>query len=202
MKKHKIISGKKCKKKFLFHSSSKNLKILDPKYCKMVDGGYEYKKPTIHAFDYITNEYCMEPVGEYKKVLRTGISWAHHKLKLKKRTIFLGTKLKGYIYVLDGRDFYEIIRKDFETGQWKITKEYICYKKIKPIKKVKIKKPIDFENIREYEYLGKENIGEISPKKYLKLAKNQKVKDAIKKVMKRKFTPYIPKELRKNKFIS
>ena len=63
------------------------------------------------------------------------------------------------------------------------------------MKKVKIEKPIDFENIKEYEYLGKENIGLISPRKYLKLAKDEKVKNAIKKSMKRKFEPYIPKEL-------
>jgi len=202
MKKHKIISKKKCRKKFLFHSSSRDLKILDPIHCKTVNGEYEYGRPTIHAFDHITNEYCMEPVGEYKKVLDSGVDWAHHKLKLKDRVIFLGTKLKGYIYVVDGKDFYEIIRKDFARGKWKTAKEYVCFKKIKPIKKIKIKKPIDVEHIKEYEYLGRENIGKISPRKYLELAKNNKVKIAIKKAIGRKFTSHVTKELKKTKFIS
>jgi hypothetical protein len=196
MKTPKIISKERCKKKFLFHSSSKNIKILDPKYCKKVNEKYEHKKPTIHAFDKITNEYCFEPVGEYERVLKSGISWAHHKLKLKGRTLFLGTKLKGYIYVLDGTEFYEIIRKDFMQGKWIKAKEYVCYKKLKPIKKVKITKPIDVENIKEYEYLGQEFVGLMNPRKYLKLCKNDKVKEAIKKAMNKKFKPYIPRELK------
>jgi hypothetical protein len=196
MKAHKIISKEKCNKKYLFHSSSKNLSILNPKYNKKVNGKYEYERPVIHAFDKITNEYCFEPVGNYKKVLEEGISWAHHKLKLKDRILFLGTKLKGYIYVLDGAQFYKIIRQDFMNGRWRTAEEYVCYKTIKPIKKIKIVRPIDVENIKEYEYLGREYIGLITPQKYLKLVKNKKVKRAVKKVMKRRFIPYIPVELK------
>ncbi len=192
----KIISKKKCRQKYLFHSSRFNLKILDPKHCMKIDEKYEHGKPTVHAFDYATNEYCFKPVGNYKKMLDKGVSWAHHKLKLKDRILFLGTKLIGYIYVLDGTKFYEIIRKDFMNGKWISAKEYISYKKVKPIKKIKINKPIDIENIKEYEYLGKENVGLISPKKYLKLAKNEKVKNAVKNAIKRKFVPYIPNELK------
>jgi hypothetical protein len=161
-----------------------------------VDGKYEYKKPTIHATDKITNEYCCVLVGEHKKVLKSGISWAHHKLKLKNRILYLGTKLKGYIYVLDGRQFYEIKRKDFLNGKWETFKEYISYKPLKPIKRIKITKPINVENIPEYEYLGEDYVGLMTPKRYLKVVKNKKVANAIKIAMKRKFKPYIPKELK------
>jgi hypothetical protein len=197
MEKFKIISHKPCTKKYLFHASSNSLKELDPKFCRKVNGVYEYDKPTIHAFDYVTNEYCFQPVGGYKKVLDSGISWAHHKLKLKDRVIFLGTKLKGYIYVLDGSQFYEVVRKDFECGKWKKSTEWIFYKKIKPIKKIKILGPIDVENIKEYEYLGSENVGLMSPKRYLKLVKNEKVAKAINKKIKEKFKPWNSAELRK-----
>jgi len=195
----KIISKKKCRKKYLFHSSRFNLKILNPKHSRKVDGKYEYRKPTVHAFDYATNEYCFKPVGNYKKMLDKGVSWAHHKLELKDRILFLGTKLIGYIYVLNGTKFYEIIRKDFMNGKWKTAKEYVSYKKVKPIKKIKINEPIDVENIKEYEYIGKENVGLISFKKYLKLAKNENVKNVIKKAVKRKFIPIIPNELKEYK---
>jgi hypothetical protein len=191
-----IISKKKCKKKYLFHSSRFNLKILNPKHCKKVNGEYEHGKPTVHAFDYVTNEYCFKPVGNYKKILDEGVSWAHHKLKLKDRILFLGTKLIGYIYVLDGTEFYEIIRKDFMNGKWRTAKEYISYKKVKAIKRIKVNGPIDVENIKEYEYLGKENVGLVSSKKYLKLAKNEEVKNAVKNAVKRKFAPCIPNELK------
>lgn len=193
--KKRIISKKKCKRKFLYHSSSKSFKVLDPKYCNKLNGKYEYGKPTTHAFAKITNEYCFEPIGDYKKMLDSGVCWAHHKIKLKNRILFLGTKLKGYIYVLNGKDFYEIIRQDFMNGKWRTAKEYVSFKKIRPIKKIKIKAPIDVENIPEYEYLGEKYVGFISPKKYLKLAKDRKVKEAIKKAMKRKFTPWISNEL-------
>lgn len=197
MKTYKIISKKKCSKRYLFHSSSKKLKLLDPKYCKKVNGLYEYQKPTIHAFDKITNEYCFEPIGGYKKILEKGVSWAHHKLKLKNRTLFLGTKLVGNIYVLDGAQFYEIVRQDFMNGKWRTAKEYICFKKVKPIKRIKITKPIDVENIGEYEYLGNEYVGLITPEKYLKLVKNKKVKKAVKRVMEKDFVSHIPEELKK-----
>ena len=197
--KFKIISKKKCTKKYLFHASSNNFDKFDPKYCKKVNGEYEHGKPTIHAFDRITNEYCFEPVGGYKKVLDSGVSWAHHKLKLKGRILFLGTKLKGYIYVLDGTQFYEIVRKDFEWGKWRTATEWVCYKKTKPIEKIKINGPIDVENIEEYEYLGQEYVGLMSPEKYLKLVKNEKIAKAIQKKIKEKFKPWKSAEL--NKFI-
>lgn len=195
--KFQIISHKPCTKKYLFHSSSENLKELDPKLCRKVNGVYEYDRPTIHAFDYLTNEYCFEPVGVYKKVLDSGISWAHHKLKLKDRILFLGTKLKGYIYILDGCQFYEVVRKDFECGKWRKSTEWICYQKIKPLKKIKVLGPIDVENITEYQFLGSEHVGLMKPEKYLKLANNQKVRSAIKKKMNEKFTPWISSELKK-----
>jgi len=197
MKSFKIINKKKCKKKFLFHSSSKNLKEINPEYCKKVNKKYEYGKPTIHAYNKITNEYCFEPVGEYKKVLDSGISWAHHKLKIKNRVLFLGTRLKGYIYILDGAQFYEILRKDFECGKWKTSKEYICFKKLNPIKKFKVLGPIDVENIPEYEFLGQQYVGLMEPEKYLKLVKNLKVKLAIKKKIKERFKPWKSIELEK-----
>jgi hypothetical protein len=195
MEKFKIISHKPCKKKYLFHASSKNLKELNPTFCKKVNGTYEYDKPTIHAFDYITNEYCFKPVGGYKKALDSGIGWAHHKLKLKDRILFLGTKLSGYIYVLDGTKFYEVVRKDLECGKWRTATEWICYKKIKPIKKIKILNPIDVENIKEYEYLGPERVGLMSPEKYLKLVKDKEVAKAIRRKIKVKFRPWKTTEL-------
>lgn len=193
----KIISIKPCIKKYLFHTSSKNLKELDPTFCRKVNGAYEYGKPTIHAFDYTTNEYCFIPVGNYKKALESGISWAHHKLKLKDRVLFLGTKLKGYIYVLDGSQFYKVVRKDFECRKWRTSTEWICYHKIKPLKKIKILGPIDVENIPEYEFLGKKYVGLMKPEKYLKLVKNQKVRLAIEKKIKEKFKPWSSNELEK-----
>jgi len=198
-KKFKIISKTKCTKKFLFHSSSKKLTELGPKFCKKVEDVYEYEKPTIHAFDKITNEYCFEPIGKYKKILKSGISWAHHKLKFKNRVIFLGTKLKGYIYVLDGSQFYKIVRKDFECGRWRKSIEWVSYKKLKPIKKIEVIKPIDIENIKEYEFLGKEYVGLMDSEDYLKLVKDKKVAKAIKIKLKENFKPWIPKGLEKFK---
>ena len=191
----KLISKKKCEKRYLYHSSSLNLKVLDPKYNKKVDGSYEHGKPCVHAFDHVTNEYAFEPVGGYKKMLDSGVCWAHHKIKLKDRILFLGTKLKGYIYIVDGKDFYEIVREDFENGKWKKAKEYVSFKKIKPIKKIKVGGAVDVENISEYEYLGEKYVGVISSKKYLGLCKSAKVKNVIRKAMKKKFISWGSKEL-------
>lgn len=195
--KFKILSHKLCTKKYLFHTSSENLKELDPKFCQKVNGIYEYNKPTIHAFDYVTNEYCFKPVGNYKKVLDSGIFWAHHKLKLKDRILFLGTRLKGYIYVLDGSKFYEVIRKDFECGKWRKSTEWVCYQKIKPLKKIKILGPIDVENIPEYEFLGLEYVGLMKPEKYLKLVKDPKIKLVIGREINKDFKPWSSSELKK-----
>jgi hypothetical protein len=49
----------------------------------------------------------------------------------------------------------------------------------------------------EYEFLGLENVGEMSVEKYLSLAKDIKVKDAIKTCINKQFEPFVPDALKK-----
>jgi hypothetical protein len=98
---------------------------------------------------------------------------------------------------LPGKDFYEVLREDFEVGIWTRSTEWISDKKVTPIEKIKITKPYDWEMIPEYEFLGSEYVGEMPAEQYLSLAKNEGVKRAIRECIDQPFVPFVPEKLRK-----
>lgn len=196
----RIIEVKPCTKKFLFHSSGKKLEILDPIY-NSTHGAYgnvhEYGVPVVFASDKPSNAFCYEPTDLYKETReRVGTS-VYHRLVHENHKILLGVTLKGYIYVLNGSDFYEVTREDFETGKWIRSTEWISKNKITPIDSIEITKPYDWEMLPEYEFLGTEHVGQMEAEEYISLAKDEGVKSAIKNLISSPFVPVIPKGLEK-----
>jgi hypothetical protein len=158
---------------------------------------HEYGLPVVFASDKPSSAFCYEPTALYTKTrLEQGTS-VYHRLTHDNHRILLGAILKGYIYVLKGSDFYEITREDFEVGEWVRSTEWISPHKVAPIEAIEITKPYDWEMLPEYEFLGLENVGEMSVEKYLSLAKDIKVKDAIKTCINKQFEPFVPDALKK-----
>ena len=199
-KEFKIIEAKPCSKKYLFHGSSKKVEVLDPKYnskhsaYEMV---HEYGVPVVFASDKPSNAFCYEPVQLYKETRESVGTSVYHRLIHGDHKILLGAVLKGCIYVLDGSDFYEVIRDDFELGQWTRSTEWISTKKVTPIDVIEISDPFDWEMLPQYEFLGKDYVGVMPAEKYLSLSKDPEVKKAILDCINKPFLSIVPVGLNK-----
>lgn len=145
-------------KKFLFHSSGKEINELDPsfntKHVAHIDN--EYGIPVVFALNKPSNAFCYEPTELYTKTRQDIGTSVYHRLTFENHKILLGARLKGYIYVVSGSDFYEVTREDFEIGEWVRSTEFISVKRIIPIEAIEITQPYDWEMIPEYEFLGTE----------------------------------------------
>lgn len=196
----RIIEVKSCTKKFLFHSSGKKLEELDPAF-NSKHGAYgsahEYGVPVVFASDKPSNAFCYEPTQLYVKTRQDVGTSIYHRLTHENHRILLGARLNGYIYVLSGDDFYEIIREDFELGEWIRSTEWISPTKVVPIEAIQITKPYDWEMIPEYEFIGTKYVGEMPVGKYLSLAKDEAVKKAISQCISKPFAPFVPESLKK-----
>lgn len=196
----RIIEVKPCTKEFLFHSSGKEVKELDPSF-NSKHGAYgsvhEYGVPVIFASDKPSNAFCYEPTESYARTKQDIGTSAYHRLIHGDHKILLGAHLKGYIYVLHGSDFYEVVREDLEVGEWVRSTEWISTKKVIPIEVIEITQPYDWEMIPEYEFLGTEYVGGMRAEKYLSIAKDEVVKKAIQNCISRPFIPFIPEALKK-----
>jgi len=196
----RILKVTPCGKEFLFHSSAKDLTHIDPQFNtthSAYNSKYEYGIPVVYASDKPSNAFCYEPTELYIKTKQSVGTSVYHRLIHKHHQILLGAKLRGYIYVLSGKDFYEITREDFEAGEWVQSIEWISTEKIFPVDKIKIVEPYDWEMIPEYEFLGIDHVGTISVEKYLSLAKDEVVKSAILEYIHKPFKSVIPEGLKK-----
>lgn len=196
----KIVEIKLCNKDYLFHSSGKKLERLNPKFNRKLDAYgsvHEYGVPVVYASDKPSNAFCYEPTKLYEETRQKEGSSVYHRLTHENHKILLGANLSGYIYVLPGKDFFEITRDDFETGKWIRSVEWISPHEVTPIDAIEITKPYDWEMIPEYEFLGTEYVGEMAAQDYLKLAKDEKVNKAIKNCIEKPFVPFVPENLKK-----
>jgi hypothetical protein len=193
----RILSVKPCTEKFLFHGSAKKLDIIDPAYNRSISTEHEYGIPVIFASKEPSNAFCYKPTIFYKELRDSrGIS-VYHRLFSQNHKILLGAELYGYIYVVSGKDFYEITREDFEVGEWVVSIEYISIVPVTPIESITIEKPYDWEMIPDYEFLGEAYVGEMSAEKYLSLATDPVVKEAIRQCIAKPFVSTIPDALQK-----
>ncbi len=149
------------------------------------------------ASDKPSNAFCYAPTELYTKTKENVGTSVYHRLTHDGHNILLGAHLKGYIYILSGSDFYEVIREDFEVGKWIRSTEWVSPRKVSPIEAVEITQPYDWEMIPEYEFLGLEYVGEMSAMKYLSLAKDEFVKKAIRDCISKPFVPHAPEALKK-----
>ena len=195
----KISSVVQCQKEFLFHSSGKKLESLNPQHNRVLGayGVHEYGIPVIYASDKPSNAFCYESTELYQQTKEKYGTSVYHRLINGNHKILLGAKLKGYIYVLSGKDFYEVTREDFEIGKWIKSTEWITDKEVKPVDVIEIIEPYDWEMIPEYEFLGDEYVGELSAEEYLAFAQDDKVKEAIREVIEKDFTPVVPVGLKR-----
>lgn len=196
----RIIEVKPCTKKFLFHSSGKKINELDPSF-NSTHGAYgsthEYGRPVVFASDKPSNAFCYEPTELYAKTRQEVGTSVYHRLTHENHQILLGAELKGYIYVLSGSDFYEVIREDFEVGEWVRSTEYISPNKVIPIEAIEITQPYDWEMIPEYEFIGTEYVGQLPAEKYVLVAKDETVKKAIQDCIRIPFVPFVPEALKR-----
>jgi len=158
---------------------------------------HEYGIPVVYASDKPSNAYCYQPTELYEETRKKEGMSVYHRLTHGDHKILLGAKLKGYIYVLSGKDFYEVVREDFETGKWIRSVEWISPHEVTPIDSIELDKPYDWEMIPEYEFLGTEYVGELSAEEYLRHAKDEQVKKAIQNCIEKPFTPFVPEKLKK-----
>lgn len=195
----RVISLKPAKQKYLFHASPKKLNILDPQKNKNVygEGGYEFGSPVVFARAKPTDDFCKLYSHDYIKVRKNISGRIYHNLTYKGRTLHLGSKHHGYIYVLEGQNFFEMTYEIFQLGKWSKYKEWVSFFSVKPIESIKIEKPFEWDKIKEYEFLGKEYVGKLSAKKYLSLVKNNKVKKAVTNWMINEPKKVLPMELKK-----
>lgn len=198
-KEFKILDVVPCQKQFLFHSSGKKLKTLDPKHNRVLEAysSHEYGIPVIYASDKPSNAFCYEPTPLYEQTKEKLGTSVYHRLSHGNHKILLGAKLKGYIYVLFGKDFYEVTREDFETGKWIRSVEWISDKEVTPVDSIEIKDPYDWEMIPEYQFLGEQYVGEMSVEEYLSISTDEKVKESIRRVIEKDFRSIVPEELKK-----
>ena len=196
----RILEVKPCEKEYLFHSTGMDLDALDPEFNvkhSAYGSVHEYGVPVAFASDKPSNAFCYKPSDLYAKTRAEYGTSVYHRLIHGNHKILLGAHLQGYIYVLSGKDFYEVLREDFEVGAWTRSTEWISDKKVTPIEKIEIAKPYDWEMIPEYEFLGSKYVGEMSAEQYLSLAKDEDVKRAIRERIEKPFIPFIPEKLRK-----
>ncbi len=196
----RILEVKPCMQEFLIHASGKKLEVLDPSYnSKHASYGneHEYGVPVVFASNKPSNAFCYESTDLYAKTRAEQGTSVYHRLIHRNHRILLGAHLKGYIYVLSGKEFYEVTREDFEVGEWVTSVEWISANRITPLESIEILKPYDWEMLPAYEFLGKEYVGEMSAEKYLTLAKDNEVKEAIENIINQPFMPFIPEALKK-----
>ncbi len=196
----KIVDVQPCQKEYLFHSSGKELDVLDPVFnVKHAAYGsvHEYGVPVVFASDRPSDAFCYRPSEIYAKTRAEHGTSVYLRLTHENHKILLGAHLQGYIYVLSGKEFYEVVREDFEVGTWVRSTEWISDVKVTPLERIEITRPYDWEMIPEYEFLGPEYVGEMSAEKYLSLAKDESVKRAIRKCIIQPFIPFVPEELKK-----
>lgn len=196
----RIIEVKPCTQEFLFHSSGKEFDALDPSFnAKYAAYGsvHEYGVPVVFASSKPSNAFCYKPTELYERTRSTQGTSVYHRLVHENHKILLGAQLQGYLYILSGKDFYEVTRKDFEIGTWIQSTEWISDKKVTPIERIEILKAYDWEMLPEYEYLGSEYVGEMDAEKYISLAKDERVKKAIKDCISKPFVPFVPEQLKK-----
>ncbi len=195
----RILEVKPCTQKYLFHSTGKDLVVLNPEFnAKHAAYGSinEYRVPVVFASNKPSNAFCYRPTELYAETRKKYGTSVYHRLVHENHKILLGVYLQGFIYVLFGEDFYEILREDFELGTWIRSTEWISDKKVTPIEKIEITKPYDWEMIPEYEFLGQEYVGEMLAELYLSLVKDGRVKKAIKDCISKPFVPFVPEKLK------
>lgn len=196
----RILDVKPCEKEYLFHSTAKSLVALDPIFnAKHAAYGsvHEYGAPVVFATDKPSNAFCYRPSELYAQTRERYGTSVYHRLTHENHKILLGAHLQGFIYVISGKDFYEVLREDLEVGQWTRSTEWITDKKVTPLEKIEVTKPYDWEMIPEYEFLGSEYVGEMSAEQYLSLATDENVKRAIRECICKPFIPCIPEPLKK-----
>ncbi|MFO0743532.1 MAG: hypothetical protein U0469_00550 [Candidatus Paceibacterota bacterium] len=195
----RILSLKPAKQKYLFHASPKRFSILDPQKNKNTygEGGYEFGSPVVFARAKPTDDFCKVYSKDYLKVRKNISGRIYHNLIYKGRTLHLGSKHYGYIYVLEGFDFFEMTYEILQLGKWNKYKEWISFFPVRPIERIKIKKPFEWDKIQEYEFVGKKYVGKLPAKKYLKLVKENKVKKAVSAWIKNETKKSLPVELKK-----
>jgi hypothetical protein len=194
-----IISIKPARQKYLFHASPKKISILDPQKNKNVygEGGYEFGIPVVFARAKPTDDFCKLYSYDYLKVRKNTPGRIYHNITYKSRTLHLGSKHHGYVYVLEGSNFFEMTYEIFQLGKWNKYKEWISFFPVKPIERIKIEKPFEWDKIKEYEFVGNEYVGQLPAKKYLKLVKDNKVKKAVVNWMENDTKKVLPVELKK-----
>lgn len=196
----RIVEVAPCVKKFLFHSSGKRFDVLDPAYNiahSAYGGMHEYGVPVVFASERPSNAFCYEPTEFYSKTREEYGTSVYHRLVHENHKILLGTRLKGHIYVFSGKDFYEVVREDFEVGEWVRSTEWVSPHQVATIERIEITKPYDWEMLPEYEFLGSDYVGEMPAERYLSLAHDEHVKRAIRECISKPFAPFVPDTLRK-----
>jgi len=111
----RILEVKQCDREFLFHSSGKEIDVLDPYFNSKREAfgnAHEYGVPVVYAMDKPSNAFCYEPTKQYEATRERVGNSVYHRLTHENHKILLGVHLKGFIYVLSGHDFYEITRED------------------------------------------------------------------------------------------
>ena len=167
-------------KDFLYHASGKKFNALDPKYNSKRSYGHEYTEPVVFAGDAPSSAFASNPTAEYQAVKDKMKDSVYHRLidELTGRKALLGHTPGGYLYKLPASAFTRIDREDNELGKWNKSTEYVSHRPVKPIS-VTPMQSTDVDAIPEYEYLGKDFVGEMPAQHYLKHAKNPKVIAAI-----------------------
>lgn len=167
-------------KDFLYHASGKKFDALDPKYNSKRSYGHEYTEPVVFAGDAPSSAFASNPTAEYQAVKDKMKDSVYHRLidELTGRKALLGHTPGGYLYKLPASAFTRIDREDNELGKWNKSTEYVSHRPVKPIS-VTPMQSTDVDAIPEYEYLGKDFVGEMPAQHYLKHAKNPKVIAAI-----------------------
>ena len=167
-------------KDFLYHASGKKFDALDPKYNSKRSYGHEYTEPVVFAGDAPSSAFASNPTAEYQAVKDKMKDSVYHRLidELTGRKALLGHTPGGYLYKLPASAFTRIDREDNELGKWNKSTEYVSHRPVKPVS-VTPMQSTDVDAIPEYEYLGKDFVGEMPAQHYLKHAKNPKVIAAI-----------------------
>ena len=168
-------------KDFLYHASGKKFDTLDPKYNSKRSYGHEYTEPVVFAGDAPSSAFAANPTAEYQSVKDKMKDSVYHRLidELTGRKALLGHTPGGYLYKLPASAFTRIDREDNELGKWDKSTEYVSHLPVKPVSVTSIQNT-DVDALPEYEYLGKDFVGEMPAQHYLKHAKNPEVIAAVK----------------------
>jgi hypothetical protein len=194
-----IISIKPCSQKYLFHGAGEYYEVLDPKHNRPHNWVYEYGIPVVFAWVQPSSKFCYQFTDGYLEAKKQ-YWWAFHRILVWERNILLWGIFGWYVYVLDGTQFYEVMRKDYKVWKWITSTEYIATSTQTPIAVVKVDKPIDWESIEPYEYLWAENVGGLQYDDFKNICLDQNRPELLKAVddyLLKPFEAYIPRELEK-----